>query len=113
MSVPDAVVYHHYSGTAGGYSGTKAFLVERNHIWLAVKNSPLTMLLLAPWYMLWRWTMQLAGIVRGRGATSRYVKNVSPADILVLLLKVCFSATKGAYNVGKAHVSPQGGGSPI
>jgi len=95
LSVPDAVVYHHYSGTTGGYSGTKAFLVERNHIWLAVKNFPLKMLLLAPFYMLWRWSVQAAGIISGKGATSNYVKNVSPADILVVLLKTCFSAIKG------------------
>jgi GT2 family glycosyltransferase len=45
---PSAIVYHHYSGTAGRYSPLKARLVERNHFWVAVKIMPLSMIALVP-----------------------------------------------------------------
>jgi len=36
--VPAAVVYHKYSATTGTYSPQKAFLAERNRLWLLFKN---------------------------------------------------------------------------
>lgn len=95
VSVPDAVVYHHYSGSAGRYSDTKAFLVERNHIWVVMKNLPFTMVVLMPFYTLWRWMVQLLHVARGRGATSRYVKDLSIKRFLVVLIKVYTSAISG------------------
>ena len=38
--VPDAVVRHRYSASAGRYSLRKVFLVERNRIWVMVKYFP-------------------------------------------------------------------------
>jgi GT2 family glycosyltransferase len=46
--VPAAVVYHRYSESAGRVSPLKAYLVERNRLFLAVKNLPATMLWKAP-----------------------------------------------------------------
>jgi GT2 family glycosyltransferase len=37
--VPDARIRHHKSATAGNYSKFKAFHVERNSIWNAIKRS--------------------------------------------------------------------------
>jgi GT2 family glycosyltransferase len=38
---PKAIVYHLHSISSGGrYSSFKAFLVERNRIWVALKNFP-------------------------------------------------------------------------
>jgi GT2 family glycosyltransferase len=48
VSVPGAVVYHHYSGTGGRYTPFKAYLVERNRIWVALKNFHLRFLLHLP-----------------------------------------------------------------
>lgn len=40
--VPDAIVEHAYSQTAGAASPLKAYLVERNRLFLVVKNFPVT-----------------------------------------------------------------------
>lgn len=95
VSVPGAVVYHHYSGSAGRYSETKAFLVERNHIWLALKNFPVMMLVLTPFYTSWRWLVQAGNAMSGKGATSKYVREVSPARIAFALISAIVSAAKG------------------
>jgi len=95
LSVPSAVVYHHYSGSAGRYSEMKAFLVERNHVWVALKNLPVTMVFLMPFYTMRRWLVQLMHIIRGKGATSKYVREVSPAKIAFALMSAYISALKG------------------
>lgn len=101
VSVPDAVVYHHYSGSTGRYSETKAFLVERNHLWLAIKNFPVTMLALIPIYTSWRWLVQAGNVMRGKGATSKYVREVSPAKIAFALMSAIVSAVKGLPTILK------------
>lgn len=95
VSVPDAVVYHHYSGSTGKYSETKAFLVERNHLWLAIKIFPVTMLALTPFYTSLRWLVQANNVIRGKGATSRYVREVSPSKVAFALIGALMSAVQG------------------
>lgn len=70
---PDAVVYHHHSATAGAYSPLKVMLVERNRILLAVKNFPLSVLLLNPWWTLRRFAWQAYGALGRKGAAGRFV----------------------------------------
>src|SRR6202042_3030624 len=55
LYVPDAVVEHHYSHSAGGASPLKAYYVERNRLFVLVKNFPIGMLLAAPWISLARY----------------------------------------------------------
>ena len=62
-SVPDAIVYHYYSGTSGTHSPLKAYLVERNHLWVALKNFSLPMLLFHPVNTLWRYLIQTYAIL--------------------------------------------------
>jgi GT2 family glycosyltransferase len=95
FSAPNAIIYHHYSGSTGRYSEMKAFLVERNHLWVVLKIFPVTMGVLMPFYSLWRWTVQLTHIIRGKGATSQFVRDVSPAKIAFALLNAYISAIKG------------------
>ena len=52
LYVPDAVVEHRYSHSAGKASALKAYYVERNRLFLAVKNLPWPDLLSAPFYTL-------------------------------------------------------------
>ncbi|MFA5357281.1 MAG: glycosyltransferase family 2 protein, partial [Candidatus Omnitrophota bacterium] len=59
---PLAVVYHHYSGTAGRYSSFKAFMVERNHFWVALKIFPAPLLLLLPFFTVYRLAMQVLSL---------------------------------------------------
>lgn len=80
VSVSNAVVHHKYSKTGGKYSPLKAFLVERNHIWVVWKNLPLSLLLLTPVYAKWRYFLQvIAALVRkgAGGSLSRSIPQVS------------------------------------
>lgn len=95
QSVADAIVYHHYSGTTGSYSPMKAYLVERNHIWVALKNFPLSMLVVFPLITLWRYLLQLYAIFAKKGAGSRYAEDFSKASFLYILLKAYWNVAKG------------------
>lgn len=99
VSVPAAVVYHHYSGTGGRYTPFKAYLVERNRIWVALKNLPTRYLLLIPFYTWWRYLMQVYGILRGRGAGGRFVEGFSKAELVRVLVKAYADAFKALPGV--------------
>ncbi len=70
--VPDAVVEHMYSSTAGKASPLKAYYVERNRLLLAAKNFPVRMLLAAPAHTLARYFWHLVSALSGRGAAGRF-----------------------------------------
>jgi GT2 family glycosyltransferase len=70
--VPQAVAYHHYSYTSGRATPLKAYYVERNRLFLLVKNFPLGNLLVAPLITLARYGWHVIYLLRGRGAASRY-----------------------------------------
>jgi GT2 family glycosyltransferase len=72
LYVPDAAVEHHYSHSAGRASSLKAYYVERNRMFVAVKNFPLGMLLAAPAAAAARYLWHLWYMVRGRGAAARF-----------------------------------------
>ncbi|MBI5560855.1 MAG: glycosyltransferase family 2 protein [Deltaproteobacteria bacterium] len=92
LSVPDAVVYHYYSGTAGGFSPFKAFLVERNRIWVTLKILPTRYLLLTPFYTLWRYSVHAYGLFSGKGPGARLKEKGSLMGLFFILLKAYFSA---------------------
>jgi GT2 family glycosyltransferase len=54
-----AKVVHYYSMTGGAYSLKKIFWVERNRIWLAVKNFPVLLLVALPFTTLWRYIVAI------------------------------------------------------
>ena len=72
LYVPDAVVEHHYSHSAGRASGLKAYYVERNRLFVAAKNLPAPMLLASPWFALARYFWHAAYLARGRGSAARF-----------------------------------------
>ena len=74
LYVPSAVVEHDYSGTAGRASPLKAFHAERNRLFLLVKNFPLALLLLAPFYALARYFWHVWWMSRGRGAAAEFTR---------------------------------------
>ena len=92
---PRAVVYHRYSASAGKYSSFKAMHLERNRIWVAVKNFPLTWVFKMPFYTLIRYTTQLYGVFIGKGSAARYKENLSVRDMLFSVIKANFLAMKG------------------
>ncbi len=91
---PKAIVYHAHSASSGTYSPFKAFLVERNRIWVALKNFPFSLLVLGQLYTFWRYVLQAYGAFAGKGAAGRFTNQFSKADLVKVLLKVYFSLWK-------------------
>lgn len=70
--VPEAIVYHRYSHSAGRVSSLKAYRVERNRLFTAAKNFPWRMLWkVLPWsaarYLWHGWS-----VLRGHGAAGQF-----------------------------------------
>ena len=92
---PKAIVYHLHSVSTGGrVSAFKAFLVERNRIWVALKNFPLSLIIYGQLYTLWRYVFQAYGALKGRGAAGRFTSDFSKAELVKILVKAYLSACK-------------------
>ena len=74
LYVPDAIVQHQYSHSSGKASALKAYYVERNRLFLAVKNLPARDLLLAPFYSLARYAWHVVYALKGRGKAAEFQK---------------------------------------
>lgn len=72
LYVPEAVVEHHYSHSAGRASGLKAYYVERNRLFVLAKNFPGRMLLAAPWVAMARYLWHAWYILKGQGSAARF-----------------------------------------
>ncbi len=96
--VPEARVYHRYSATTGQYSPQKAFLVERNRVWVAVKTLPLPMLLVSPFYTFARFALQGYGALTGKGAAGRFTSEYSAWSLLGVLFKAYWAALTGLHH---------------
>ncbi len=72
LYVPDAVVEHHYSHSAGGASPVKAYYVERNRLFVLAKNFPGGMLMAAPFASLARYLWHAWYILEGQGSAARF-----------------------------------------
>jgi len=99
--VPEAVVYHHHSKQFGTYSAHKAFLVERNRIWVAWKNFPLSLLCLWPFYTLWRYFFQGLGALTHKGASGKFAQESSSLRLIPIVIKANLSGLKGLRTVLK------------
>jgi GT2 family glycosyltransferase len=73
--VAGASVRHRYSHTAGAFSPLKARFVERNRLWVAIKNFPAAMLIGAPIVAIRRYLWQIAAIWNRRGAAAEFVRS--------------------------------------
>jgi len=91
---PKAVVYHFHSASSGSYSPFKAFLVERNRIWVAVKNFPVSLLIYGQFYTFWRYILQAYGAFTGKGAAGRFTSDFSKVELIKILMKVYLSLWK-------------------
>jgi len=88
LYVPDAVVQHRYSHSAGQASALKAYYVERNRLFLAVKNLPATELLFAPLYSIARYFWHFVFAIEGRGKAAEFARaGNSPAQLPLLVLR--------------------------
>lgn len=80
--VPNAIVFHAYSGSVSPYSPFKAFQVERNRIWIIVKYFPPRLILESIFYTLMRFFAQGYGVLSRRGAAGRMAEKTSVWGIL-------------------------------
>jgi GT2 family glycosyltransferase len=70
--VAEAIVEHRYSHSAGRASALKAYLVERNRLYVALKNFPLFMLAAVPFISLQRYLWHLVFLLQGRGKAAEF-----------------------------------------
>jgi GT2 family glycosyltransferase len=89
---PAALVHHLYSGTGGKYSAFKAFLVERNHVWVLLKNMPLQYILISPFYTLWRYVVQVYGLLSGKGSVARFAEAGGKSQLMAVAIKAYWRA---------------------
>ncbi len=72
MYAPGAVVDHAYSHTAGRATPLKAYYVERNRLFLLVKNFPAPELAMAPLVSGVRYGWHVVSMLRGHGAAAQF-----------------------------------------
>jgi GT2 family glycosyltransferase len=75
LYVPDAVVEHRYSHSAGKASALKARYVERNRMFVIFKNFPLLDLLLVPFYGTSRYFWHLVYALGGHGKAAEFQRD--------------------------------------
>jgi GT2 family glycosyltransferase len=97
--VPDAIVYHHHSASSGSHSPFKAYLVERNRIWLALKNFPLWLLAYGFLFSLVRYFWQAYAALSGKGRAGEFTKSYSSWRLIAVLLSAYRDALKGLPRV--------------
>jgi GT2 family glycosyltransferase len=86
--VPQAVVEHHYSHTSGRVSALKAYYVERNRLFVIVKNFPAGMLLRAPLLALARYLWHVVSILEGRGSAAGFSRQSrNPLELIFIVLR--------------------------
>ena len=86
LYVPDAVVEHRYSHSAGRASALKAYYVERNRLYVAVKNFPLRMLALTPFIAIQRYVWHVIYMLQGRGKAAEFAQDGGGGVMLAWLV---------------------------
>ena len=99
LYVPDARVEHRYSHSAGKASALKAYYVERNRLFLAVKNLPFMDLLLAPFYTIARYFWHFVFALQGRGKAADFGRSGNSVTQLPLLVLRAHLAMLGRFPV--------------
>lgn len=94
-SVPTAMVYHKYSASTAHYSPMKAFLVERNRAWVALKCLPAPLLLVSPVFTVLRLGAQAIGALTHRGAAGRFATDHSTGALAAVFLRAVAAAVHG------------------
>lgn len=90
--VPTALARHAKSVTAGNYSKFKAYHVERNRIFNAVKLLPRFIVFVSPLFTLNRYLLQFYAAVTHRGMSDRFVKEYSWLELAWLMARAYTAA---------------------
>jgi GT2 family glycosyltransferase len=92
---PKAIVYHCHSASYGSYSAFKAFLIERNRIWVIIKNFPISLWGLSIFYTVVRYFYHSIGALTGEGAAGRFTEDSNKSQLIYALIKANISAFIG------------------
>ena len=84
LYVPDAVVEHRYSHSAGRASALKAYYVERNRLFVIAKNFPVADLMLVPFFAMARYFWHFVYALGGRGKAAELQQSGSSVAKLPL-----------------------------
>jgi len=95
LFVPCAKVYHKYSSSSSAYSTLKAFLVERNRIWVLWKYFPIELILMSPFFTAQRFFMHAYAALQGKGASARFSDQHSFFKGCMILMKAWWAALRG------------------
>jgi len=83
---PGAYVKHFYSMTAGKFSLQKIYWVERNHLWVAIKNFPWFLLATVPVITVFRFFVQGYSVLKRTGELAKFTEyNHWPAIVATYL----------------------------
>ncbi len=99
--VPAARIYHKYSSSSEAYSPFKAFLVERNRIWVLLKYYPVEMIAASPCFTMLRLAAHLFGALTGQGASGKFSRQYSVFQAVKVLLRAWGAALKGVPRILK------------
>ncbi len=94
LYVPTSPVYHVKSSTTGKHSREKAFFVERNRIWNALKLLPFSLLLASPFFTFLRYTCQGYAAMTYRGVSGNFTRDYSHHQLLGILFRAYGSALR-------------------
>jgi GT2 family glycosyltransferase len=92
LYVPEARVLHLHSATAGKFSVLKAFLIERNRVFVAVKTFPLPLLLLSPAFTALRIAFHAYGALFMVGSSGKFAADTSRRALALTMLRAYGSA---------------------
>lgn len=88
LYVPEAVVEHAYSETAGRASPLKAYYVERNRLFVLLKNYPASLLWKAPWVTLARYVWHAAAMLGDSALAAKFrAGGHGPLDLAFIVLR--------------------------
>lgn len=84
---PRAVAHHRLSASSGRLSTTKAYLLERNRLWVVLKCFPARYLLTSFFYTFCRYVFIVYGLLARKGKGAAFSKSSSHGNLLLQLLK--------------------------
>lgn len=90
--VPTASVRHQKSASTGNYSKFKAYHVERNRLWNAMKLLPRFILVVSPLFTLNRYLLQAYAAATHQGISGDFIKEYTYPELALLMVKAYSAA---------------------
>ncbi len=81
-----AIVYHNHSAISGLYSSMKAFYVERNRVFVLIKNFPFLCLVFSPVFTFVRYFFQAVSVFLKKGSAGEFAREHSSFALLKILI---------------------------